>query len=147
MNRIYILFVFAVTLFSCKRDPQNVQPVWDGTNVMEGEWEMRIYNGDSVVSPMEGTLILVATSDSGGTANFNFTLDGLSNNIEQAYYDLKTASSALVYFSRIESGNSGILVHGEVWTIDKMILHDDNRLDTLEMHTNVTGEHMLLSKP
>lgn len=146
MNKIYILFVLAVTLFSCKRDPQNVQPVWDGTNAMEGEWEMKRYNGEAVVLPMEGMLSMVATSDTGGTANFDFTLDGISNNVEQAYYDLK-GSTAMVYFSRIEGGNSGILVNGESWKVDRLILHDDNRLDTLEMHTDITGKHMLLSKP
>src|SRR5690606_17600247 len=125
---------------------QNVQPVWDGTNVMEGEWEMKVYKGDSVVPPLAATLIMTATSDSSGTADFNMTIDGISNNTEYAQYDFKY-STRMVYFSRIESGNNGMLVNGEVWTIDKLILHDDNRLDTLEMHTDVTGEQMLLSKP
>ena len=146
MNKIYILFICSVLLFSCERDPQNVQPVWEGTNVMEGEWTLRIYNGDTVVLPMAGTLTMVATSDTSGTADLDMTLDGMSNNVEHALYDIKS-SIATVYYSRVIGGNSGILVNGESWKVDQLILHDDNKPDTLEMHTTVTGEHMLLSKP
>lgn len=146
MNKIYILFCATLLLFSCKRDPQNVQPVWSGTNVMEGEWEMRVYNGDSVVSPMEGMLIMTPTSDTSGTADFNMTIDGLTDNVEHAQYDLKSADKK-VYFSRIETGNNGMLVNGEVWKINKIILHDDNLLDTLEIQTDKTAIRMLFSKP
>ncbi len=146
MNKIYILFCATLLIFSCKRDPQNVQPVWSGTNVMEGEWEMRVYNGDSVVSPMEGMLIMTPTSDTSGTADFNMTIDGLTDNVEHAQYDLKSADKK-VYFSRIETGNNGMLVNGEVWKINKIILHDDNLLDTLEIQTDKTAIRMLFSKP
>ena len=133
-------------LASCEREPQNLQPVFDGTNIVEGEWQLAIYNGDTIQPPTEGTLKLVATSDTSGEANLDMTIDGLSNNVEIAIYDLKQ-NIATLYFSRTLGGNSGILVHGEKWKIDKMILHDDNKPDTFAMHSNITNESMLFWKP
>ena len=107
---------------------------------------MRIYNGDTVEAPMAATLTMVAKSDSSGEADFVFTEDGLSRNVEHAIYDLKT-NKATLYFSRTIGGNSGTMVHGEKWKIDKMILHDDNKPDTFALHSDVTGVSMLLTKP
>lgn len=146
MRNLYIITILSVLLFSCERDPQNVQPVWSGTNILEGEWTMKVYKGQLVKNPMKGSLVMVAKSDTTGTATFDMTIDGQTNNIEYAWYDIKN-SEKRIYFSRTVGGNSGILVHSEKWEVDELILHDDNKLDTLEMHSNVTGEQMLLSKP
>jgi hypothetical protein len=146
MKRILILSAAIALFASCEREPQNLQPVFSGTNIVEGEWTLKVYNGDSVMAPMSGKLKLVATSDTSGTADLDMTEDGLSNNVEHAIYDLKV-NKATLYFSRTLGGNSGILVHGEKWKVDKMILHDDNKPDTFAMHSDVTGESMLLSKP
>lgn len=135
-----------MVIFSCKRDPQNVQPVWSGTNILEGEWTMKVYKGDTVKKPLAASLVMLAKSDTSGTAAFDMTIDGVSHNTELAWYDVKS-SERMIYYSRTTGGNSGILVHGEKWNVDKLILHDDNKPDTLEMHSNKTGEQMLLSKP
>jgi hypothetical protein len=146
MKRLLILSA-AISLFaSCEREPQNLQPVFTGTNIVEGEWTLKIHNDDTVLAPKAGSLKLVATSDTSGTADLDITEDGNSNNVEHAIYDLKT-NKATIYFSRTLGGNSGILVHGEKWKIDKMILHDDNKPDTFALHSDVTGEKMLLTKP
>ncbi len=146
MRKLYIAAILSVLFFSCKRDPQNIQPVWSGTNILEGEWTMKVYKGELVKNPMQGTLVMVAKSDTSGTATFDMTIDGQTNNIEYAWYDIKN-SEKMIYYSRTLGGNSGILVHGEKWNVDELILHDDNKLDTLEIHSNITGEQMLLSKP
>lgn len=147
MRILATLFILSVLFVSCAREAdQNIQPVFTGTNVVEGQWTMRIYNGDTVEAPMAATLTMVAKSDSSGNTDFNLTEDGLSNNIEHALYDLKL-NAASIYFSRVIGGNSGILVHGEKWKIDKMILHDDNKPDTMAMHSDITGDSILFSKP
>ena len=147
MKRLLILSAIISVLAACKpREPLNLQPVFSGTNIVEGEWTLRIYNGDTIQTPTEGTLTLVAKSDSSGEADFDFTEDGLSTNVEHAIYDLKT-NNATLYFSRTIGGNSGTMVHGEKWKIDKMILHDDNKPDTFALHSDITGVSMLLTKP
>lgn len=147
MRNLYIIFILSAILFSCKkREPQNIQPVWSGTNILEGEWTMKVYKGALVKNPMKGSLVMAAKSDTSGTATFDMTVDGQTNNVEFAWYDVKN-SEKTIYYSRTVGGNSGILVHGEKWDVDRLILHDDNKLDTLEMHSNKTGEQMLLSKP
>jgi hypothetical protein len=149
MKKLYVPFFVAflvATVFSCTQDPQNLQPVFNGTNVVAGVWTMKVFHGDSVMAPMMGTLTMVATSDTSGTAEFNMTEDGVSNNVENSIYDLKSNIKTL-YFSRTLGGNSGILVNGEKWKVDKLILHDDNKPDTFAMHSDITGESMLFSKP
>lgn len=147
MRNLYIIAILSLMIFSCKkRDPQNIQPVWSGTNILEGEWTMKVYKGELVKNPMKGTLVMTAKSDTSGTATFDMTIDGQTNNIEYAWYDIKN-SEKMIYYSRTVGGNSGILVHGEKWNVDELILHDDNKLDTLAMHSSITGEQMLLSKP
>jgi hypothetical protein len=150
MRKLYISLLalaLAGAVFSCnKREPQNLQPTFNGTNAVEGEWEMWIYKGDTVKKPMAATLIFDATSDTSGTASFDMTTDGLSNNVEHTVYDLKI-NEKTIYFSRTLGGNSGILVHGEKWKIERMILHDDERPDTFGMRSDITGERMYFSKP
>jgi hypothetical protein len=149
MKKLYVpVFVvfLTTTVFSCKQDPQNLQPVFNGTNVVAGTWTMKVFQGDSVMAPMMGTLTMVATSDTSGTADFDMTEDGVSNNVEHSIYDLKSNIKTL-YFSRTLGGNSGILVNGEKWKVDKLILHDDNKPDTFALHSDITGDSMLFSKP
>ncbi|MBL7719870.1 MAG: hypothetical protein JNL72_13615 [Flavipsychrobacter sp.] len=147
LSTLFILTALSVMVYSCaQKAEQNIQPVFTGTNVVEGVWTMKIYNGDTLQLPKAGKLTFVAKSDTSGLADFDFTLDGNSNNVEHTVYDLKI-NIATVYFSRVIGGNSGTLVAGEKWKIDKMVLHDDNRPDTMVMRSDVTGDAMLLSKP
>ena len=146
MRILSVLLLGSVLALSCSK-PQTVnkQPEFTGTNVFAGNWKLKWYNTDTVEVPMAGTLVTNALSEITGNAEFDLTLDSMSHNIEKALYTLDI-NARKVYFSRVDGGNSNILVRGAEWHIDKLVV-SDNTADTLRISSNATTRDMMFTKP
>lgn len=146
MKILSALLLGSVLVLSCsKPETVNKQPEFTGTNVFVGDWKLRWYNTDTVEAPMSGTLLTDPLSEEKGNAQFDLTLDGVSHNIEKALYTMNL-NEKKVYFSRVDGGNSNLLVSGAEWHIDKLVV-SDKTADTLRISSNATGRDLMFTKP
>ena len=146
MKLLSTLLLLSVLALSCEKpETINKKPEFTGTNVFVGDWKLKWYNTDTVEAPVSGTLLTDALSAETGNAQFDLTLDGVSHYIEKALYSLDI-NAKKVYFSRVDGGNSNILVSGAEWHIDKLIV-SDKTADTLRISSNATARDMMFTKP
>lgn len=123
MKKVFVaIAMMGCIVTSCNKEetpePQKKSTPQATTNAVQGDWNITVYDGMTVSSPMVGTYKATATSATGGKVHFDLSFDGSSHKTEDASYTLSNNDKNIVFTKT--GGDFNVLSGGGTWVVEEL---------------------------